>query len=77
MLQYKDRENSASLDTRQQQWTERGELQNRRLQVRFLSQLPERPEIMGITAPPPQSAVYALTPFCPQCHTTKSSTADL
>ena len=38
-------------------------LQNRRLQVRFLSHLPRSPEFMGVAAPWPQHNVCALTPI--------------
>ena len=38
-------------------------LQNRRLQVRFLSHLPENREFMGIPVPWPQRSVRALTPI--------------
>ena len=38
-------------------------LQNRRLQVRFLSHLPESPEFMGIAASWPQHNMCALTPI--------------
>ena len=38
-------------------------LQNRTLQVRFLSHLPTSPEFMGIAAPCPECNVRALTPY--------------
>jgi hypothetical protein len=41
-------QNSYVVDVYGQWWTKRGELQNRRLQVRFLSHLPEIPELMGV-----------------------------
>jgi hypothetical protein len=40
-------------------------LQNRRVQVRFLSHLPESAEFMGIAAPQPQHNVCELTRFDP------------
>src|SRR5262245_34131166 len=48
------------------QWTKRGELQNRRLQVRFLSHLPLVPEFMLVAALWPQHNMCVLTPICPQ-----------
>jgi hypothetical protein len=50
-------------------------LQNRRLQVRFLSHLPLEPEFMRIAASWPQHEVCVVTPYLTQFHTTKSNTA--
>ena len=52
-----------NLDNLGRPWTARRVLQNRRLQVRFLSHLPRNAEFMGIAAPWPQPNVYALTPI--------------
>jgi hypothetical protein len=51
----------------------RRDLQNRRLQVRFLSYLHENPEFIRAAITWPQPKLCALTPF----DTTKSNTADI
>ena len=52
-------------------------LQNRRLQVRFLSHLPLSAEFMRVALLWPQHNVRALIPIGPKLHTTKYITADL
>ncbi len=57
------RDYSAQWDCTGLSGTQRRDLQNRRLQVRFLSHLPENPEFMGLSALWLQRNVCALTPF--------------
>ena len=57
------REYSALWDCTGLSGTQRRDLQNRRLQVRFLSHLPLTLEFMGVTALSPQTNVSALTPL--------------
>ena len=51
-------------------------LQNRRLQVRFLSHLPLKPEFMGIAASWPPAQYVCVDPYLTP-DTTRSNTADL
>ena len=55
-------------------WTPRRVLQNRRLQVPFLSHLPEKSDFIWTAGPCLQANVCALTTMCPQSHTTRSTT---
>ena len=66
-----------NLDNLGRPWTLRRVLHNRRVQVRFLSHLPEGPEFTGIAALWPQPISRALTPILALYDTTKSSTAGL
>jgi hypothetical protein len=54
-----------NLDIPGRVWTARRVLQNRRMQVRFLSHLPENPQFMGATAIKRVAHFVCIDPFDP------------